>query len=573
MAWTPQQVTVSKIPTFESKTAGYLQDLQTTKDTRADKEKAEARLARQDERVALQYKLTAEERERQKQIRQASWDADYTFKETDYSRDMLQPLEKLRNEKNSALAYLQSDTETSDDALRTAIDSYKASIEDRYPTAEVANRVQKREQELLSYRTLLDGETSDEGDAQLLTEFTDSIYTPRLEAIKKNIAAGKGLTLSQRKQALNSRAVPEHLRDIMTQAEYTTLLQPGFEGAVTRDSLLAGETARAKEARERQTQEINAYDKYVQRMNINNKKSSSSGGSSYKGSTKGMQQAYADIAGLDIGYFDNQDAKNGFQVLQEKHGISPEIAAMVIGYNVENGLLGKSFPSITDDAFTDIVEQATTIKNSLSTESDSKGSGNRVYIDKNKYKYHDVATKSPEELLSERFYAGTSGTSRIPLSQTARENISKYIKANPIVSAEQKALWDTLASKKKLSGKKGSKQTTTAGTQNSDTSTDNTKVTKKEVLAPAVETNNYDPNSFRGMLENAKRNIMPIPPSLQQDGPSFRWSDVFKRKEASPVAVPIPLSLPRLTPAGINDLRQRAAAAIKGSNISNAISQ
>ena len=56
MAYKPQQVSVSRMPAFESKTAGFLQDLQTAEDKRIATVKEDARLDRQETRLDLQGK-------------------------------------------------------------------------------------------------------------------------------------------------------------------------------------------------------------------------------------------------------------------------------------------------------------------------------------------------------------------------------------------------------------------------------------------------------------------------------------------------------------------------------------
>ena len=493
MAYKPQQVSVSRMPAFESKTAGYLQDLQTAGDKQVAIAKADARLDRQETRLGLQDKraasrdqlameqqlwnrehttaqdkATADQRlftnnrattldtQQQAQVAlqnqraadkvardQGQVDAAWTvaqgniFTRSDYENDapeLLQGLKNIEADRDAAVAYLQSGNDDSQNSRGVAANAYKYSIGGDYNSGDVIAKAQQRMLELDEYRLKVSAATTPEAKKALVDKFVGTMYTPTLNVLTNNIAAGKGLPTGLRIQILAGRKVSEDTQRLLSPSDVARIHKAATVNSISKDALYTKETARLNAEYDQQTEKIRWANEYLKRKQDAAKKYSGSSKGSSTGTLEGMKQAMEDVAAIDLSRAgDRDEAKEGYQALVEKHHISPEIAAMTVKWHVENGVLGKDFPGVSNSAFDAVVTHAEALQKAFSSKSDGKG-GTSYTIDEDKFRHHASKRRTPEDYLKERFYAGSASSAVVPLSPEARDKIKGIIKNNPALS-------------------------------------------------------------------------------------------------------------------------------------------
>lgn len=290
----------------------------------------------------------------------------------------------IGQEQADTYKFLQSGSEQD---LTKATDTYRTNLERTgLDKASINNKVQDYKRTLLGFQNEFSdvGYTPEQRTARINQAVMD-YYTPRLQALQESVWEGRGLTKGQKAAAI-TKDLQSKYRDLLTPAEIKAAVSENL-GGTTREAMLAAEQSAVEKANEAELKNIELMDKYYQRA------IAAKGKTSYSKSAKGVADALSDISDIDIGYFDTQDAKDGFNAMVLQHNLDPEIAAAAIKSGIDRGLVEDSFPSITSDKFAQLVQTAKKLQGAKSTTSSG-----RTYIDQSKYRYTPKTARGFGEL-------------------------------------------------------------------------------------------------------------------------------------------------------------------------------
>lgn len=374
---------------------------------------------------------------RKQLARDASWGIKPVYALGDYGptakADRQRLLDIQTAEQAPTLAYLNATADSTDLATQeeAALAAFRQNLgTGRYTKSQTDELVRKRKHNLQEYRRTMGVEGADRQALQ--DQLVTDLYGNPLKTFDERIAKGVGLTKSQQEKAL-LRQVPEEYRQAVGRLDMQKLLADRLTGK-TRDQLVTQEEKRVTDSRTRQKEEMDAYDKYIQRANAGR---TSTAKYTKGGDWKGMATALENLSGLEIGYFDNADARQGFERLIEA-GVRPEIASSAILYGVDHGLLGSSFPDVDTKEFARLQDLATSMQKT--TTKDPKSG--RTYVDPKKYKYRNVQTQTPEAILRKQLLGDIPLHGTVPVSNEFRQQYTDYSARNPITSAAQSTIWD-----------------------------------------------------------------------------------------------------------------------------------
>lgn len=372
---------------------------------------------------------------RKEYLRKASWDTDATYQLSDYSPEIQADRQRLldiqASEQAPTLAYLNAAAGSPELAAqeKAVTDALRENLAGRYSKNEIAELVRQRTSNLAEYRRMMHEEGADRDalQKQLVTE----LYENPITAFDKRVAQGIGLTKAQQEKALLNR-IPEEYRGVVSRSQLQEVLAPRLTGR-TRDQLIAQESKRIEDAHARQKDEINAIDKYYQRANA--------GRSTVSGYKKGgdwskMAKALSDISQLNIGWFDNDDARLGFDKLIEE-GVNPEIAASAILFGVDRNMFGASFPDVDSKDFAKLQDLAIRMNTASSYDSKTK----RIFVDPSKYRYKQLRSRTPEEILRNQFRGDLNFRGKVPVSKSFRQKYRDYSAKNPVTTISDDTTW------------------------------------------------------------------------------------------------------------------------------------
>jgi hypothetical protein len=323
----------------------------------------------------------------------------------DYSEGLQDAYNQVIDETNKEMKATEAFLRGSSKDVQAATQAFRKSMESSGLTpGDLDRAVAQRELDLINLKDQLEFSDLTPKETQAaINNFVEERYGNRLEEIQNRISTGEGLTKGERVTALLGRMDPA-VKAGMDPAKTKEYLGD-IVGGITKQELRAGEDARVQAINDTVLKNIDLYDDYISRANAGGKRYSND-----RAGIKDALKAMSDIADIDIGWWDTDDAKEGFDILLDK-GISPDVAAAAIKYGIKTSLVGgKRFPSTTSDEFGEVVQQAEALQRGMRTNS----SGSK-YVDRDEYKYTPIQGRSLEELQKSLVGFTPRGT-RLPLN-------------------------------------------------------------------------------------------------------------------------------------------------------------
>lgn len=222
---------------------------------------------------------------------------------------------------------------------------------------EAGNRVLERTSAITSASNDLYGLGDKERIAKINT-YSDSMYKPRFDAIQNDIDTGKHLSRGERVRAMFKSLDPEMVASLPY--ERLNKVIGDKVGGLTIAEMNASEAARVSQANETAKYNID------NQVKIYNKVNKSRGASSANFTGKDLDNYVKELDGLDIGWWDNKNAKKAAAALIDE-GHHPSAVISVIKENVNSGIDNTFFDKDKDSAaYNKLSAQALSRSNSLS---------------------------------------------------------------------------------------------------------------------------------------------------------------------------------------------------------------
>lgn len=226
---------------------------------------------------------------------------------------------------------------------------------------------------------------------EIITSAIDGLYKPQLSRIQNIIASGDALTKREKGKAYSSR-LSDKTRETLTLDEIGTLVG-SMNTADSREMLLATEAARVASENQASKDNIAGVKSYFTALGGNSKSKGS-----FNRSSASIASAIDQISKLEIGRFDTDKAKTALTNMLEDGEIDPKIAASVIAFSIDKGLLDNSIDGVGTEGFTEMKEMARTLSNPKGY----TGKGKRPVPTLEQFQYTAASPKSITDLMRSR---------------------------------------------------------------------------------------------------------------------------------------------------------------------------